>query len=99
MAVCVVVLLLMAEAPGQPLGFGDVKLGGVIATHLGWHGADTAVAGFAWAFVCGGLWTLVLLTGRRVGLREEVAFGPWLVAGYLCAVIQAYWQVSPGEII
>ena len=89
MAVTVLALWLMAEAPGHPLGFGDVKLGGVIATHLGWHGGDIALIGFVCAFVSGGLWALGSLVGRRVGLHDDLAFGPWLVAGYAGAIIFA----------
>lgn len=99
MAVAVLVLWVMAWAPGQPLGFGDVKLGGVIATHLGWHGGETALLGFACAFVLGGVWALVLLFQRVATPHDDLAFGPWLVAGYFCGVIHATSGLVSGEII
>lgn len=81
MAIAVLVLWIMAELPGQPLGFGDVKLGGLIALHLGWHGPHFAVLGITSAFIFGGLWVLVAGLMGKIGWRDEVAFGPWLIAG------------------
>lgn len=86
MAIVVVGLWLLAEAPGQPLGFGDVKLGGIIGFHLGWHAGELAVVGLVVAFVGGGLWALFLWWRGLATLREDIAFGPWLVCGYLVAL-------------
>ena len=81
MAVSVLALWLMAELPGQPLGFGDVKLGGLVALHLGWHSPHLAFVGLASAFVCGGVWVVGAWLGRKLSWSDEVAFGPWLIAG------------------
>jgi leader peptidase (prepilin peptidase)/N-methyltransferase len=96
MAAGVIALWLMAEAPGQPLGFGDVKLGGVIAFQLGWYAGELAVMGLAVAFVSGGVWALFLWGLRRAALRDDTAFGPWLVCGYLVALIAQGGRVGGG---
>jgi hypothetical protein len=76
MAVTVLVLWLMAEFPGQPLGFGDVKLGGLIAFTWGGTALHLAIAGVAigvyfWRGVGGGTWLM-----GKLSWRDEVAFGP-----------------------
>lgn len=86
MAVTVLVLWLMAEFPGQPLGFGDVKLGGLVALHLGWHSPQLAVFGVAGAFVVAGLWVGGAWLAGRISLLDEVAFGPWLIVGFYGAL-------------
>lgn len=87
MAVAVVALWLMAELPGQPLGFGDVKLGGLIALHLGWHSPELALAGLASAFIFGGVWVAGAKLMRKLSWRDEVAFGPWLIAGWFFGLV------------
>jgi len=89
MAIAVLTLWLMAEFPGQPLGFGDVKLGGLIALHLGWHSPQLAVMGIASAFVFGGLWVGGAALVGKLGWRDEVAFGPWLVGGLFFGLFMA----------
>lgn len=87
MAVSVLVLWLMAEFPGRPLGFGDVKLGGLIALHLGWHSAGLALLGLAGAFIAGGAWVATAWGLGRVRLTDQVAFGPWLIGCFYGALL------------
>lgn len=82
-ALVVLVLWLCAEAPGQPLGFGDVKLGGALGMQLGWYGVETAMAGVVLAVMAGGIYSLWLLLWRRIRASEHIAFGPWLFVGAL----------------
>jgi leader peptidase (prepilin peptidase)/N-methyltransferase len=89
MAVTVLALWLLAEFPGQPLGFGDVKLGGLIALHLGWHSPQLAVIGLAGAFVLGGVWVAGAGLVGKLSWSEEVAFGPWLIIGWFMALMLA----------
>jgi len=89
MAASVLALWLMAEFPGQPLGFGDVKLGGLIALHLGWHSPQLALMGLASAFVLGGAWVVVAWLAKTVTWRDDVAFGPWLIVGLLTGLLLA----------
>jgi len=99
MAAAVVSLWLMAEAPGQPLGFGDVKLGGLLALHLGWHSGEAAVFGLAMAFICGGVWVVAGWCRRALGPGDQIAFGPWLIAGFLFALLAVVQSAEGGAVI
>ncbi len=65
------------------LGFGDVKLGGVLGLALGWLGWSAVFLGLAAGFVLGAVAALALLAVGRAGLRTAVPFGPSLIAGAL----------------
>ena len=77
-ALIVSLLWLMAEAPGKPLGFGDVKLGGIIGAQLGCYGVELALFVIMLAFVIGGMVAISLLATKRVNARQHIAFGPYL---------------------
>lgn len=63
------------------MGFGDVKLAGVLGLALGWIGwGALAVGGFS-AFLVGGVFGIVLLAAGRVGRRTAIPFGPWMLVG------------------
>lgn len=71
----------MAFAYPSGMGFGDVKLAGVLGLYLGWLGwGALAVGGFA-AFLLGGGFAVGLLVTRRAGRRSGIPFGPWMLAG------------------
>jgi leader peptidase (prepilin peptidase)/N-methyltransferase len=76
---------LLAVAGG--VGFGDVKLAGVLGLVLGWSGWPQVVLGAALAFVYGGLCSAMLLLARRVGRKSRVPYGPFMLAGALTAVV------------
>lgn len=76
-------------SPGS-LGFGDVKLSGLIGLVLGWLGVGAVVMGTVAGFLVGGLVALVMLVGRRVGLRSHIAFGPAMLAGALVGIAVRY---------
>jgi leader peptidase (prepilin peptidase)/N-methyltransferase len=69
----------------EALGFGDVKLAALIGAILGWPWAGTALifgvflAGFA---------GVVLLVLRVRGLRQGLAYGPYLAAGTLIVLFE-----------
>ena len=85
---------IMAIASPSSLGFGDVKLSGVIGLALGWVSVFHAVAGLLLGFLVGGLVALVMLLGRRVGLRSHIAFGPSMLVGALLALGLEYQLVG-----
>jgi len=63
------------------MGFGDVKLAGILGAYLGWLGwGDLAVGAFA-AFFVGGLVSVGLLLAKKAGRRTAIPFGPWMLTG------------------
>jgi leader peptidase (prepilin peptidase)/N-methyltransferase len=73
--------LLMAVGYPGGMGFGDVKLAGILGMYLGWLGwGPLAVGAFA-PFVVGGLFALGLIVSRRAGRKTRIPFGPWMLIG------------------
>ena len=63
------------------MGFGDVKLAGLLGLFLGYLGwGELVVGGFA-AFLLGGLFAVGLLLTRRANRKSGIPFGPWMLAG------------------
>lgn len=63
------------------MGFGDVKLSGVVGAGLAWVGWGPLVIGAFAAFLLGGAYGVALIATRRGGRRSRVPFGPWMVLG------------------
>jgi leader peptidase (prepilin peptidase)/N-methyltransferase len=80
-------------SPGS-LGFGDVKLSGVIGLLMGWLGIAPALVAVMAGFLVGGLIALVMLVGQRVGLRSHIAFGPSMLVGAFVALVVEYQLVA-----
>ncbi len=78
-------LLRAAYPPG--MGFGDVKLAGVLGMYLGFLGWPHVFAGTFAAFLFGGLWSLGLLAVRRGSLKSSIPFGPFMLAGTAAAMV------------
>jgi leader peptidase (prepilin peptidase)/N-methyltransferase len=72
---------LMAVLYPGGMGFGDVKLAGVLGLFLGWLGWEPLIVGSFSAFLLGGVFALVLLASRRVTRKGGIPFGPWMLAG------------------
>jgi leader peptidase (prepilin peptidase)/N-methyltransferase len=94
MAVMYGLYFLMAIISPSSLGFGDVKLSGLIGLLLGWLGVADAFVGLLAGFVVGGLIAVVMLVGRRVGMRSHIAFGPSMLAGAFVALVVQYQLVA-----
>lgn len=80
----------MAMISPSSLGFGDVKLSGLIGLVLGWLGLGTALLGLLAGFVAGGVIALVMLVAQRAGLRSHIAFGPAMLVGAFLALVFEY---------
>lgn len=78
-------LLRAVYPPG--MGFGDVKLAGVLGMYLGFLGWGHVFAGTFAAFLFGGLWGLALLVTRRGTLKSDIPFGPFMLAGTAAALL------------
>lgn len=81
-----VVLALLAP---DGLGFGDVKLLGLLGLLLGWFGWEVLLAGVLLGLLVGAGVSLVLLATRRAGWRSAVPFGPPLLTGAALALVLA----------
>ena len=75
------VYLALASAWRGGMGFGDVKLAGVIGFYLGWLGWDVLAVGALGAFLLGGVFGVILLVSRSAGGKTAVPFGPWMLGG------------------
>lgn len=81
-------LLVLISPGGTGLGWGDVKLAGVLAGLLGWFSWYNALLGLLTGFILGGVVAAVLLVARRVGRKSYLSFGPALILGaYLWALL------------
>lgn len=76
----VLYFVLMIAKPGG-MGFGDVKLAGVLGAALAWLGWGSLVVGAFAAFLLGGLFSIVLLVMGRASRSSGIPFGPWMLAG------------------
>jgi leader peptidase (prepilin peptidase) / N-methyltransferase len=68
------------------MGFGDVKLAGVIGAALGFLSYPALVIGAFAAFLIGGLGAIGLVLLRRANGKTAIPFGPSMVAGALLAI-------------
>ncbi len=73
----------------EGLGFGDVKLLGLLGLVLGWAGWGVLLAGVFLGLLAGAAVSLVLLATRRAGWRTALPFGPPLLAGAVLALALA----------
>jgi leader peptidase (prepilin peptidase)/N-methyltransferase len=86
-------LLLALLGAGQ-LGAGDVVLAAVLGLGLGWLGWPTVIAGSLLAFAVMAVVSLALLAARRISLRGEICFGPFMLGGALLAILVSGIAVS-----
>jgi leader peptidase (prepilin peptidase)/N-methyltransferase len=68
------------------LGFGDVKLLGLLGLVLGWVGWEALLTGVFLGLVVGALAAVALLVTRQVGWRTPLPFGPPLLVGAALAL-------------
>ncbi|WP_159697960.1 A24 family peptidase [Arthrobacter sp. 18067] len=78
-------VLRLIHPPG--MGFGDVKLAGVLGLYLGYLGWGHVFAGTFAAFVLGGLWSLIILVSRHGTLGSAIPFGPFMLAGAAVSMV------------
>jgi leader peptidase (prepilin peptidase)/N-methyltransferase len=77
----------MAFAYPGGMGFGDVKLAGVLGLFLGYLGWGQLIVGAFGAFLLGGVFSLVLLVLRKANRKSGIPFGPWMLAGAWIGVL------------
>ncbi|WP_448608080.1 prepilin peptidase [Geodermatophilus sp. URMC 60] len=75
-----------AVLPPRGLGFGDVKLLGLLGLVLGWVGWGALLAGVFLGLVTGATASLTLIAAGRAGWRTALPFGPPLLVGAVLAL-------------
>ena len=81
------VMYLLALVARGGLGYGDVKLAILIGAFTGFLGWDHVVIAGVGAFLTGGIVSLVLLATRIRGRKDAIAFGPFMIAAGVIAVV------------
>jgi leader peptidase (prepilin peptidase) / N-methyltransferase len=71
------------------IGWGDVKLSGLLGLYLGWTGLEALVVGLAAGFVLAAAVGLGLIAAGKATRRSQIAFGPFMLAGALAVIIVA----------
>jgi leader peptidase (prepilin peptidase)/N-methyltransferase len=71
------------------MGYGDVKLAGLLGLYLGWLGWGPVLVGTFTGFLLGGLVGVALLVTRRAGRRTAIPFGPFMLGGAMLALFFA----------
>jgi leader peptidase (prepilin peptidase) / N-methyltransferase len=72
-------LLHLIYPPG--MGYGDVRLSGVLGLYLGWLGWGELAVGTFMGFLTGGLVGLGLVVIGRSKLKSHIPYGPYLLTG------------------
>jgi leader peptidase (prepilin peptidase)/N-methyltransferase len=78
---------LLALVYPKGMGFGDVKLAGLLGLYLGWLGWAEVVTGGFLGFLFGGVGGVLLIAVRRAGRKSMIPFGPYMLAGALVAIL------------
>ncbi|HEY4629763.1 MAG TPA: A24 family peptidase [Blastococcus sp.] len=73
----------------EGLGYGDVKLLGLLGLVLGWAGWGVLLAGVLLGLLTGALVSVALMAARRAGWRTALPFGPPLLVGAVLALALA----------
>jgi len=68
------------------MGFGDVKLAGVLGLYTAWLGWGSWAVGLFLGFLLGGVFGIALIVAGRGGRKTKVPFGPFMLLGVLVAV-------------
>ncbi len=81
-------LVLAGVHPGG-MGFGDVKLAGLLGLYLGWLSWSAVVIGTFAGFLFGALFGIAIVAAGRGTRKTAIPFGPYMLAGTLLAVFAA----------
>jgi leader peptidase (prepilin peptidase) / N-methyltransferase len=69
------------------LGWGDVKLAGILGLYLGWLGLAEVAAGLFLGYLLAAVTGLGLIAAGRASRKTQLPFGPFLLAGTLAVIM------------
>jgi len=71
------------------MGFGDVKLSGLVGLYLGWLGWGALIVGGFLGFALGAIVGVALMVRGRAGRKTALPYGPFMLLGALIAIFVA----------
>jgi len=80
-------LVIALVAPAGGFGFGDVKLAFLLGMFAGYPGWGRLGVAFFFAFLLGGVLSILLLITGIKGRKDSIPFGPYLVLGAYVAIV------------
>ena len=86
-AVAMFLLYFVLARFARDLGFGDVKLAGVIGGFLGWFGLAQWTLGFVAAWVLMAAISLLLLATKTISRQDSLPFGPGMILGAVAGAL------------
>jgi leader peptidase (prepilin peptidase) / N-methyltransferase len=69
------------------MGFGDVKLAGLLGLYLAYLGWGELVVGAFLGFLYGGVVGALLMLAQRAGRKSKIPFGPYMLLGAFTALL------------
>lgn len=69
------------------IGWGDVKLSGLLGLYLGWVGLTELVIGLAAGFVLAAVVGIGLIAARKATRKSQIPFGPFMLTGALAVIV------------
>jgi leader peptidase (prepilin peptidase)/N-methyltransferase len=79
--------LLVALINPAAVGGGDRRLAASVGTALAWSGWGVLLAGVFAGFLLAACYGVILLAARRIGLRQQIPFGPFMIAGMFAVIL------------
>ena len=76
------------------MGFGDVKLSGVLGLYTAYLGWDVWGAGLLLGFFLGGFFGIGVVLLKRGGRKTALPFGPFMIGGAFLAIFVGHQLVS-----
>lgn len=80
-------LLVVHIIQPKGMGFGDVRLAGLLGMHLGWLDLELVLLGMILGFFLGAVIGILLIVTRLRGRKDAVPFAPFLAAGAVAAIL------------
>ncbi|MGL5857823.1 MAG: prepilin peptidase [Angustibacter sp.] len=80
--------LMLKVIKPEGMGWGDIKLAGVLGAGLGWLGWGALAVGTFAGFLSGGLYSGVLWAAGLATRKSRIPYGPFLIGG---AMLGVFW--------